>query len=142
MTIGQKYGLDYNTIVELYWLEDPPWSAIDIAKYYGCDYSIIYRFMHKYQIPVRSLSKALSARWRCPPKGKKLMEYNEEMRLIQLEMLKTNKEYRKKKAETTSKLWEDQEYREKHERAWKDPEYIKRKREVMKKVNDKRWHNP
>jgi len=51
-----------------YWVVDPHWSALDIAKAIGCNNSDVYYFMRKNDISIRSTTEANLNRFSCPQK--------------------------------------------------------------------------
>lgn len=127
--MGAK-DIDYDFVVEKYWDTNPAWSGIDLAKYYDCDWSTIYRFMKKNDIPRRNHSEANLNKWLCKWKR----EAN----------IKSMKEKDgKRRSEFMKERWEKPEFREmmikNNTEIWDNPEY---REHLTKIVKDNYYNNP
>ncbi|KKK99104.1 hypothetical protein LCGC14_2636100 [marine sediment metagenome] len=113
--------IDYDTIIRLYWNTEPAWSGLDLAKYFDCGNSSIYKFMEKHGIPRRNQSDAHINAWRC--------EWKKENLLDGIVKLWSNPEFREKQSKISSEASKEQ---------WKDPEFQK----LMSKIHKEKWNNP
>lgn len=57
-----------------YWLCNPKWSTLDIAKVVGCSYPTVLEFMKKNRIPIRNPSEAGYNAFSCPKKRENILE--------------------------------------------------------------------
>ena len=90
ITMTNKYNIDKATLNKLYWENEPGWSVIDIAKYYGCVKSLISYYMNKFSIETRDHSGATLNYFECDWKKENhdkvfhTVEHREKMREVAL----------------------------------------------------------
>ncbi|MHA2326866.1 MAG: hypothetical protein ACXACB_15770, partial [Promethearchaeota archaeon] len=78
-----------------YWEVEPHWSGGDIGRAIGCSSQSVTRFMHKNNIPVRSISEANLNRFNCPQKYQKFLKQ------------RTSSEFREQQSILNIEAWQD-----------------------------------
>lgn len=117
--------LDAHFIYVKYWLEEPGWSGMDLAKYYNCGHVKIYRFMERNNILRRNYKNAQLNKLAC--------NWKAEISKKALEKVHKNPSFQKKQSELMKKQRRDPEFNKKNVEAINKPEVLKKKSQRMMK---------
>ena len=134
--------LEYDFIYTKYWLEDPGWSTIDLAKYYNTYSTKIVRFMHKHNIPLRGPKEMSINTFKCPSKLETLREsFKKEERNKKIsfglkEYIKKHPEYKKEKFKQLHSKESLKKRKNTMKDKFKDPNYRMRILENIKKTKE------